>query len=137
MSRALGRYEILRPLARGGMAEVFLARRRVAGIEKRLVVKRMRPERLNDPRFFDLFVREARLSMSLAHQNIVPVFDFGKIGDQVFLAMEHVEGKDLGSSLARSPTHRLPPLLAAFVAAECCEALDYAHRRRGPGGVVL
>jgi hypothetical protein len=119
------------------MAEVYLARRRAAGIEKWLVVKRMRPERTGDPRFLDLFVREARLSMSLVHQNIVPVFDFGRIDDQVFLAMERVEGKDLGSSLARAPGHRLPPLLAAFIAAECCQALDYAHQRKGPDGVAL
>jgi len=135
MSRALGRYELLRPIARGGMAEVFLARRRAAGVEKWLVVKRMRPERANDARFLELFVREARLSMSLAHQNIVPVFDFGRIDDQVFIAMERVEGKDLGSSLTRGG--RLPPLLAAFVAAECCQALDYAHHRRGPDGLAL
>src|SRR5438046_8920349 len=133
MARALGRYEILRPLARGGMAEVFLARRRVAGAEKRLVIKRIRPERAADPKFLDLFVREARLSMSLAHQNIVPVFDFGRIDDQVFLAMERVEGKDLGSSL-HAAGRALPPLLAAFVAAECCQALDYAHRRKAPDG---
>src|SRR6185295_15918805 len=137
MARALGRYELLRPLARGGMAEVYLARRRAAGIEKWLVVKRMRPERSGDVRFLDLFVREARLSMSLVHQNIVPVFDFGRIDDQVFLAMERVEGKDLGSSLARAPDHRTPALLAAFIAAECCQALDYAHQRKAPDGVAL
>jgi len=119
------------------MAEVYLARRRAAGIEKWLVVKRMRPERTGDPRFLELFVREARLSMSLVHQNIVPVFDFGRIDDQVFLAMERVEGKDLGSSLARAPGLRLPPLLAAFIAAECCQALTYAHQRKGPDGVAL
>ena len=136
MSRALGRYELLRPLARGGMGEVYLARRRAAGIEKWLVVKRMRPERAGDARFLDLFMREARLSMSLAHQNIVPVFDFGRIDDQVFLAMERIEGKDLGSSLARAGAP-LSPLLAAFIAAECCQALDYAHRRRGPDGAPL
>ena len=135
MNRALGRYELLRPLARGGMAEVFLARRRAAGVEKWLVVKRMRPERAGDARFLDLFVREARLSMSLAHQNIVPVFDFGRIDDQVFLAMERVEGRDLGSSLAKAAP--LAPLCAAFVAAECCQALDYAHLRRGPDGHAL
>jgi serine/threonine protein kinase len=135
MSRALGRYELLRPLARGGMAEVYLARRRAAGVEKWLVVKRMRPERAGDTRFLDLFVREARLSMSLAHQNIVPVFDFGRIDDQVFLAMERVEGKDLGACLAKAGP--LPPLLAAFIAAECCQALDYAHLRRGTDGTLL
>jgi tRNA A-37 threonylcarbamoyl transferase component Bud32 len=137
MARTLGRYELLRPLARGGMAEVYLARRRAAGVEKWLVVKRMRPETSGDPRFLDLFVREARLSMSLVHQNIVPVFDFGRIDEQVFLAMERVEGRDLGSSLARGTNHRLPPLLAAFIAAECCQALDYAHQRKAPDGVAL
>ncbi len=136
MSRALGRYELLRPLARGGMGEVYLARRRAAGVEKWLVVKRMRPERAGDARFLDLFMREARLSMSLAHQNIVPVFDFGRIDDQVFLAMERVEGKDLGSTITRAGKG-MPPLLAAFIAAECCQALDYAHRRKGPDGTDL
>src|SRR3954465_11952072 len=131
MPRALGRYELLRPLARGGMAEVYLARRRAAGIEKWLVVKRMRPERSGDPRFLDMFVREAQLSMSLVHQNIVPVFDFGRIGDDVFLAMEYIDGKDLGSTLAKQRGAGLPPLLAAFVAHECCEALAYAHHREG------
>jgi len=118
------------------MGEVYLARRRAAGVEKWLVVKRMRPERAGDTRFLDLFMREARLSMSLAHQNIVPVFDFGRIDDQVFLAMERVEGKDLGSSLAKSGAP-LPPVLAAFIAAECCKALDYAHRRKSPEGTAL
>jgi tRNA A-37 threonylcarbamoyl transferase component Bud32 len=134
MSHALGRYELLRPLARGGMAEVFLARRRAAGIEKLLVVKRIRQERSGDLEFLDLFVREARLSMSLTHQNIVPVFDFGRIDDQVYIAMERVEGKDLGSTLSRAGERRLPPMVAAFVAAECCQGLDYAHGRRRDGG---
>ena len=119
------------------MAEVFLARRRAAGVEKWLVVKRIRAEHTGDVRFLDLFVREARLSMSLTHQNIVPVFDFGRIDDQVFLAMERVEGKDLGSSLSRGADRRLPVLVAAFVVAECCQALDYAHRRKSPEGVPL
>ncbi|MBA3451789.1 MAG: serine/threonine protein kinase [Deltaproteobacteria bacterium] len=136
MSRALGRYELLRPLARGGMAEVYLARRRAAGVEKWLVVKRIRAAFANDVRFLDLFVREARLSMSLAHQNIVPVFDFGRIDDQVFLAMERIEGKDLGASLERAAA-ALPPLLAAFIASECCQALDYAHHRKSPDGTAL
>ncbi|HRC58451.1 MAG TPA: serine/threonine-protein kinase, partial [Kofleriaceae bacterium] len=125
--RTLGRYELLRPLARGGMAEVYLARRRVAGVEKRLVIKRLRRERISDPRFLDLFVKEAQLSMTLVQQNIVPVFDFGRIGDDVFLAMEHIDGKDLGSTLARARGVGMPPLVAAFVVSECCHALHHAH----------
>ncbi len=137
MPREMGRYQLVRPLARGGMAEVFLARRRAGGLEKLLVIKRIRPERANDARFLELFLREARLSMGLTHQNIVPVFDFGRTGDQVFLAMERVEGKDLGSTLARPGAPRLPPVVAAFIAGECCRALAYAHERRGAGGEPL
>ena len=111
------------------MAEVYLARRRVAGVEKRLVIKRLRKDRSRDPRFLELFMREAQLSMSLVQQNIVPVFDFGRVGDDVFLAMEHIDGKDLGSSIAHERGAGMSPLLAAFVAAECCQALDHAHRR--------
>ncbi len=133
MIEVLGRYELLRMLGRGGMAEVYLARRRVAGLEKRLVVKRIRRERAGDPAILDLFMREARLSMSLGHQNVVPVFDFGRIGDDAFLAMEYVDGRDLGSTLARA-ARPLPPLLAAHIASECCRALDHAHHRRAPDG---
>ena len=128
----LGRYELLRPLARGGMAEVFVARRRVGGVEKRLVIKRLRRDHHRDPRFLEMFVREAQLSMSLVQQNIVPVFDFGRIGDDVFLAMEYIDGKDLGSSLARLRGAGMPPILAAFVAGECAHALDHAHGRKDP-----
>ncbi|HVV83408.1 MAG TPA: serine/threonine-protein kinase, partial [Kofleriaceae bacterium] len=139
MIEALGRYELLRMLGRGGMAEVYLARRRVAGLEKRLVVKRIRRERAGDPALLDLFMREARVSMSLGHQNVVPVFDFGRVGDDAFLAMEYVDGRDLGSTLARA-ARPMPPLLAAYVASECCRALDHAHHRRtpegGPAGVI-
>ncbi len=132
----LGRYELLRLLGRGGMADVYLARRRVAGLEKRLVIKRVRPQKPGDTTFLELFVREARLSMTLNHQNIVPVFDFGRVGDAAFLAMEHVEGRDLGATLGRAAAPP-PPLLCAFIAAECCRALDHAHRRKGPDGAVL
>ncbi len=132
----LGRYELLRLLGRGGMADIYLARRVVAGLEKRLVIKRVRPERAGDTTFLELFVREARLSMTLNHQNIVPVFDFGRVGDAAFLAMEHVEGRDLGETLRRASAP-LSPLLAAFIAAECCQALDHAHRRCAPDGTPL
>ncbi len=115
------------------MAEVFLARRRVGHAEKLLVVKRIRAERLGDTRFRESFSREAHLSMGLTHQNIVQVFDYGKAGEQVFLAMERVEGRDLGSTLARSDRRPPPPLVAAFIAAGCCQALDYAHGRRRDG----
>jgi tRNA A-37 threonylcarbamoyl transferase component Bud32 len=134
MGRMVGRYELVRPLGRGGMAEVFLARRRgPGGVEKRLVVKRIRRERARDPRFLKLFVQEARLSMSLAHKNIVPMFDFGRAGDELFLVMEYVDGVDLGAAFdkARAAGTAVDPVLAAYVVMEACQALDYAHGSEG------
>jgi len=119
------------------MAEVFLARRRgPGGVEKQLVVKRIAREKSRDPRFGQLFVDEARLSMSLAHKNIVPVFDFGRAGDELFLVMEFVDGIDLGIALRRSRELSLPPspILVAFIGLEAAQALDYAHTKVDPSG---
>jgi serine/threonine protein kinase len=130
MGLQLGRYELLEPLARGGMAEVFLARRRgPGGVEKQLVVKRIARDKSRDPRFAEMFVSEARLSMSLAHKNIVPVFDFGRAGDELFLVMEYVDGIDMGRALKRSRELDVPisPVLLAYIGMEAAEALDYAH----------
>ena len=131
----LGRYELVRPLARGGMAELFLARRRgPGGVEKRVVIKRVRRERASDPRFIDMFVREARLSMSFAHKNIVPVFDFGRVGEELFLVMEYVDGVDLAAVLGRVTDAGAPPpdpLVVAFIGEEACQALAYVHEAVG------
>jgi eukaryotic-like serine/threonine-protein kinase len=137
MVRTLGRYEIVRPLARGGMAEIFLARDRgPGGVEKQVVIKCIRRERASDPRFSAMFVNEARLSMSLAHKNIASVFDLGRAGDDLFLVMEHVDGGSLGAALARAGAARTPPdaVVVAHIGLEACQALDYAHAIRGPDG---
>lgn len=139
MATTVGRYELIRELGRGGMAEVFLARRRgPGGVEKRLALKRIRRESAADPRLLNMFVHEARLSMTLAHKNIVPMFDFGRVGDELFLVMEYVEGADLAGALAGAAEHSRPlePLLAAFIANEACQALDYAHRARDEQGAL-
>jgi hypothetical protein len=135
-----GRYEVIRPLARGGMAELFLARRvGPEGVEKRLCIKKIRAELARDRRFLDLFVAEARISTSLTHGNIVQVFDFGRAGDDYYLAMEYVPGRDLGAVLRalRAAGRSLEPALAAHVASELCHALDYAHRQGGRDGQPL
>jgi len=125
------------------MAEVFLARRRgPGGVEKRLAIKRIRRERASDPRLLSMFVDEARLSMTMVHKNIVPMFDFGRAGDELFLVMEYVDGADLGAALkgARRISLPLAPEVAAFIAMEACQALDYAHTMSGEsslGRVVI
>jgi tRNA A-37 threonylcarbamoyl transferase component Bud32 len=135
-----GRYEVIRPLARGGMAELFVARRiGPEGVEKRLCIKKIRAELARERRFLDLFVAEARISTSLTHGNIVQVFDFGRAGDDYYLAMEYVPGRDLAGVLRalRAAGRRLEPPLAAHIASEVCHALDYAHRHRGRDGQPL
>jgi eukaryotic-like serine/threonine-protein kinase len=136
VARTLGPYELLRPLAQGGMAEVFVARRVSGSVEKRLVIKRIRRERASDPRFVAMFVEEARLSMALVHRNIVPVFDFGRAGDELFLAMELVDGPDLDAMLRHAREHgtRLDPMLVAYIALEACQALEHAHHARAADG---
>jgi tRNA A-37 threonylcarbamoyl transferase component Bud32 len=122
-----GRYELLRRLGRGGMAEVFLARYRgPESFEKRLVIKRVLPERSRDRAFLTLFFEEARLHSSLSHGNLVPVFDFGRVGNLYFIAMEYVPGTDLGAILGRGA---LSPTEVAYVGIELCRGLGYVHRR--------
>ena len=130
----LGRYELLCRLATGGMGEVYLARRRGPGdIEKQVVIKKIRRELSGDPRFVDLFLSEARVSMTLSHKNIVPVFDFGRAGAELFLAMEYVSGRDLARALrAAGDEHPLSPAAVAHIGIEVCRALDYAHHRSEP-----
>ncbi len=140
MPSAVGRYELVRAIGRGGMAEVFLARRRgAAGIAKRLVVKRMRQELLSDPRLAELFLREARVATQLSHKNIVTVFDVGRDPEGLFLAMEYVEGPDLAAAMAgaRERGLRFDPLIAAHIASEVAAGLDHAHRARDERGAAL
>ncbi|UJR84981.1 serine/threonine-protein kinase [Sandaracinus amylolyticus] len=128
--RRLGRYVLLGAVGRGGMGEVVRARAFGAGgATKDLCLKRIHADRLSRPGALERFVDEARLSLRLAHANIVAVFDFGRAGDEHYLAMEWVDGADLRSILgdASAQHEPLPPAVAAHVAAEVARALAYAH----------
>jgi tRNA A-37 threonylcarbamoyl transferase component Bud32 len=124
----IGRYEVIDRIGRGGMAEVFLARAvGPGGIAKRLCIKRMLPDLLLTPRALERFTEEARMVLALQHANIVPVFDFGRDGQDLFLAMEWIDGCDLGALLAAAPGSPLPAPVAGHVAIEVARALAYAH----------
>lgn len=121
------------------MAEVWLARHRGAGgIQKRVVVKRILRERSSDPRFLDLFVSEAQISMALTHKNVVPTFDFGRVGDEFFLVMEYIEGTNLALAMraAKQKDLRPSPQLLCHIAFEACQALEYAHGFTDSDGVA-
>src|SRR5437868_13542367 len=92
-----GRYELLLLLARGGLAEIWLARQRgPAGFEKLLVVKRLHERLQGDPEYVDMFLDEARINARLQHTNVLQVYELGEVEGRYFLAMEYVEGLPLG-----------------------------------------
>lgn len=125
-----GKYELLERIATGGMAEVYLARSfGVAGFEKRLVIKRIRPELARDPHHVSLFINEAKIGVYLNHENVVQVYDLGRVGRDWFIAMEHLQGRDLNKLVKalRAEDRRLPVHVAVHVVAEVCRGLAYAH----------
>ncbi|MSP73895.1 MAG: serine/threonine protein kinase [Myxococcales bacterium] len=127
----VGPYRVVRILARGGMGEVFLATlEREGGFRKRVAVKRVLPGLVAEPGYGERFVAEARVAASLAHRNIVQVFDFGQDDGAAWLAMEYVHGLDLKAVLDRL-AHTGAPLpigLALEIGLCCARALDHAHR---------
>ena len=140
---SVGRYVLLQKLGGGGMAEVHLAvSLGESGFRRPCVVKRLRSELARNPLAVEQFTDEATLASSLVHANIVPIYDFGRVGDQYFLVQEYVVGRDLGRVVRKLVERKraLPPDALAFVAAEVLKALEYAHNRRGhdggPTGIV-
>ncbi|MEZ4239405.1 MAG: serine/threonine-protein kinase [Myxococcota bacterium] len=135
-----GKYELLERIATGGMAEVFLARSfGVAGFEKRLVIKRLRPELAEDPRFVSMFIAEAKIGVHLNHPNVVSVFELGKVGPAHYIAMEHLHGRDLTRIVKalRAREERVPLDRAVAIVAEVCRGLAYAHGRTDADGRPL
>src|SRR5436190_6486780 len=97
-----GRYRLLQRLGEGGMAELYTAVLHGAeGFRRVYVVKRLRPQVARNRAAVEQFIDEAKLGSTLVHSNIVPVFDFGKVGDEYFLAQEYIIGRDLGKVLQR------------------------------------
>jgi serine/threonine protein kinase/tetratricopeptide (TPR) repeat protein len=139
--RHLADFELVRRLGAGGMAEVFLAKRRGAeATYKLLVVKRILPQHVSSDSFRAMFAEEARLATRLNHPNIVQVYDFQDAGEAgQLLSMEYVEGPDLGKVMrkARKSDERLPPYVAAYIVSEVARGLHYAHERTDDRGQPL
>lgn len=128
-----GEYRLLERVALGGMAEVWRARRRgVEGFQKTVAIKKILSHLTGSTDFITMFIDEAKLAAQLSHNNIIQIYDLGKVDDDFYIAMEYVEGKDLRTILASSRDQRMPlPLpLALMIIAAVARALDYAHRKR-------
>lgn len=137
----IAQFEIVRRLGAGGMAEVFLAKKQGAeGTYKVLVLKRILPTHGSSRRFRSMFIEEAHLATRLNHPNVVQVFEFQDFGDDgLLLAMEYVEGCDLGRlmSAARATDTRINPWLGAWTIAEAAKGLHYAHEKKDEAGQAL
>lgn len=132
----IGRYVLFGRVGRGGMGEVHRARAfAAAGATKDLCIKRIRKSRLAQGRALSRFVQEARLWMRLSHANIVQVFDFGRIENDYYLAMEWVDGCDLRALLEDADAREAPLAEeeALYLAGEIARALAYLHDE-GVGG---
>jgi len=130
MAKKHGRYKIVRKVADGGMAEIFLATQiGREGFQKPVILKRIHSTIYADPQFRNMFIDEAHISMGLSHSNIVQILDLGVGNGRYFLVMEVVDGWDLGRVLHRAATVEtpLPRELGLYVTAEVCRALAYAH----------
>jgi len=119
---------LLKPLARGGMGELYLAASGARGMEKLCVIKKVLPNLVaadNVQRFRE----EATVMVKLSHGNLVSVFDAGRHEDQVYLVMEYVDGKDLLATWNRCAERRVPfPVdVAAYIIKELVRGLAYAH----------
>ncbi len=130
MTTNVGKYTLVRKLATGGMAEVFLARAQGAmGFQKTVVVKRILPHFSDDPNFIQMFLGEARLAAELNHPNLVQVFDFGQEDGRLFLAMEYIDGPNLRTlnQAVRAEEGPLSFPLVARIIALAAEGLHAAH----------
>lgn len=127
-----GKYQIIERIASGGMAEVFKARLEgIGGFHRTYAIKRILPHLTSNAEFVDLLVDEAKVAGLLSHANIVQILDLGVVDDQYFIAMEYVNGLDLGQVLQRCAEKRitLPVPHAAYILTEILKGLEYAHNR--------
>ena len=132
-----GRYQLVERLAVGGMAELFVATSPGEhGFQKRVVIKRLLPALVHDETYNAMFIDEAKLTARLVHPKIAQTFELGKVDQQLYIAMEHVDGIDVLALLREfaARRRRVDPQLAAWIVHEVLDALDYAHNLTSDAG---
>ncbi|WPB81006.1 serine/threonine-protein kinase [Archangium violaceum] len=135
-----GKYQLLKRLAMGGMAQIYLARQRgPEGFEKLLVIKRILPHLAENGDFVRMFLDEARIAARLDHPNIVDIYDLGAQDDTFFIAMEYIHGEDLRRVWKRAERsgQLIPVPLVCRIMIEACAGLDHAHKQKDAQGKPL
>ena len=129
----VGKYEVVKHLASGGMAEIYLARvATLPGLQKLVVLKRILPELASRDDIVQMFLDEAQIATLLDHPNVVQTFDAGVADGKPFLAMEYLHGESvsaLGAALGRSEPLAIEHALAIVIGV--CAGLHYAHEKVG------
>ena len=132
------RYELVRHIARGGMAQVYLAQDLL--LVRPVAIKVLFPELSSDPAFVERFRREAQAAANLSHANIVSIYDWGQGEHTYFIVMEYIDGQTLSWRIRQGA---LAPTRAAAIGADVASALHFAHRRGvihrdvKPGNVLI
>jgi len=130
--KKVGRYELVRKIATGGMAELFLAKfSGPGGFEKRCALKQILPQFVGDEEFKRMFQNEARVAAMFDHPNLVQIFELDEDPEtkRFYIAMELINGMDLRQlqNLAREQGQQIPPELAAWMISQSLDGLAYAH----------
>jgi serine/threonine protein kinase len=136
----LGKYQLIRKIASGGMAEIYLAKvSGLSGFEKLVVVKRILPQLSGDSQFIQMFLDEARIAATLQHPNIVQMYDIGAADGEYFISMEYIHGEDVRSIMRRLKQNKkgLPLDHALNIVSGVASGLHYAHEKRAFDGRAL
>ncbi len=135
----LGRYELLLPVASGGMASVWAARLEgTAGFQKTVAIKTMLPGMSSDVDFEEMFLDEARVAARIRHPNVVEIFDLGEEGETLYLVMEWVDGETFGALQKGSKGHGGVPLpILLRLASQACAGMHAAHELRDDKGALV
>ena len=127
-----GQYVIEEHIATGGMADVYKARMMgMEGFQKTVAIKRILGNLTDSDEFVRMFIDEAKLAAQLNHNNIIHIYDLGKVDRSHYIAMEYIEGHDLRSilELCRQREVKMPVELALYITNLLASALDYAHKK--------
>src|SRR5260370_18661975 len=112
-------------IGQGGVGRVYLAKDR--RLNRRVALKILSPERVNNPRAIARFQREGRVGAQLQHENLVRIYDFGESNGRYYLVMEYIEGKTIGTLISEQGS--MPPATAVRLTRQVALGLEHAHRK--------
>lgn len=135
-----GRYTIIKKIAQGGMAEIFLARQEsMEGFALQIVLKKILPHLSSNAEFVRMLIDEAKIAAMLNHPNIVQIYDLGQVEGHYYIAMEYVHGQDLRHFLQwyKKRESKMPWLAACRIISQACDGMNHAHRLKNSRGEML